>query len=33
VRLFVGAGITLSSDPELEWLETQRKAETLTPIL
>tara|TARA_B110000467_G_C18319740_1_gene484218 strand:- start:182 stop:1225 length:1044 start_codon:yes stop_codon:yes gene_type:complete len=33
LRLYVGAGITLSSDPESEWLETQRKAETLARIL
>ena len=33
VRLFVGAGITSSSDPESEWLETQRKSETLARIL
>ncbi len=31
--LFVGAGITLGSDPEKEWLETQRKAYTLAKVL
>lgn len=31
--LYVGAGITLESDPEKEWLETQRKAKTLAKVL
>lgn len=33
IRLYVGAGITSSSDSEQEWLETQRKAETLAQIV
>lgn len=31
--LYIGAGITLESDPEKEWLETQRKAKTLASVL
>ena len=27
-KLFVGAGITAGSDPEMEWTETARKADT-----
>lgn len=27
-QLFVGAGITAGSDPEMEWMETERKAQT-----
>ena len=33
LRLFVGGGITAKSDPEMEWTESQRKAETLLHIL
>ena len=33
VNLFVGGGITIDSDPEKEWEETVRKAETLGRIL
>ena len=33
LRLYVGAGITSSSDSEQEWKETQRKAETLAQIV
>jgi len=32
-HLFVGAGITAGSDPEMEWTETQRKAETLLRLM
>ncbi len=33
LTLYVGGGITAKSDPEMEWLESQRKAETLLHIL
>lgn len=32
-NLYVGAGITTKSDPEKEWEETQRKAQTLLKVL
>lgn len=32
-QLFVGAGITAGSDPEMEWTETERKAETLLRLM
>jgi isochorismate synthase len=32
-QLFVGAGITAGSDPEMEWAETERKAETLLRLM
>lgn len=31
--LYVGGGFTQDSDPEKEWLETERKSETLTRVL
>jgi isochorismate synthase len=33
ISLYVGGGITLESDPEEEWNETQWKAESLLKIL
>ena len=32
-KLFVGAGITAGSIPEMEWIETERKAETWLQLL
>ncbi len=33
VQLHVGAGITAGSDPEMEWTETVRKADTWLRLL
>ena len=32
-RLFVGGGITLDSQPNEEWLETQNKMQTMLQVL
>jgi isochorismate synthase len=32
-RLFVGGGITIVSDPEAEWQETQNKMQTMLQVL
>ena len=32
-KLYIGGGITIDSDPELEWQETEMKSETLSLII
>ena len=33
ILMFAGGGITDESDPEMEWVETQRKISTITSVL